>query len=45
MSYQAVLRDASDNLVTSQTIKMQISILQDTPKGTAVYVEIQTPMV
>jgi len=43
MSYQAVIRDASDNLVTSQQIGMQISILQGSASGTAVYVETQTP--
>jgi len=43
MSYQAVIRDASDNLVTSQTVGMQISILQGTASGTAVYVETQSP--
>ena len=41
MSYQAVIRDASDNLVTSQQIGMQISILQGSASGTAVYVETQ----
>ncbi len=43
ISYQAVIRDASDNLVTSQTVEMQISILQGSASGTAVYVETQTP--
>ena len=43
MSYQAVIRDASDNLVTSQAVGMQISILQGSTSGTAVYVETQTP--
>ncbi len=43
MSYQAVVRDASDALVTSQAVGMQISILQTTATGTAVYVETQTP--
>jgi hypothetical protein len=43
MSYQAVVRDASDNLATSQNIGMQISILQGSSSGTAVYVETQTP--
>jgi uncharacterized protein (TIGR02145 family) len=43
MSYQAVIRDASNNLTTNQTIGMQISILQGSTNGTAVYVEIQTP--
>ncbi|MCD4724409.1 MAG: hypothetical protein K8R63_06150, partial [Bacteroidales bacterium] len=27
ISYQAVIRDANDNLVTNQTIGMQVSIL------------------
>ncbi len=43
MSYQAVVRDASDNLVTNQSVGMQISILQGSANGTAVYVETQTP--
>ena len=43
MSYQAVVRDSGDNLITSQPVGMQISILQTTATGTAVYVETQTP--
>ena len=43
MSYQAVIRDASNNLTTTQAIGMQISILQGGATGTAVYVETQTP--
>jgi len=43
MSYQAVVRDASDALVTSQAVGMQISILQGSISGTAVYTETQTP--
>ncbi|MEA1979518.1 MAG: DUF1566 domain-containing protein [candidate division Zixibacteria bacterium] len=43
MSYQAVIRDASDNLVTSQPVGMQISILQTSASGTAVYVERHFP--
>ena len=43
MSYQAVIRDASDNLVISTSVGMQISILQGSTNGTPVYVEIQTP--
>lgn len=42
MSYQAVIRDASDQLVTSQ-VGMQISILHGTIDGTVVYSETQTP--
>jgi hypothetical protein len=43
MSYQAVVRDSGDNLVSGQVVGMQISILQTTSSGTAVYVETQTP--
>lgn len=43
MSYQSVIRDASNNLLTSQNVGMQISILQGSTSGTAVYVETQTP--
>lgn len=43
MSYQAVIRDAGNTLVTSQAVGMQISILQGSVSGTAVYVETQTP--
>ena len=42
MSYQAVIRDVSNHLVTTQ-VGMQISILQGTSDGTPVYVETQTP--
>jgi len=43
MSYQAVIRDASNALVTSLTVGMQISIVQGSASGTAVYVETQSP--
>jgi len=43
MSYQAVIRNTSDVLVTNTSIGMQISILQDSASGTAVYTETQTP--
>jgi uncharacterized protein (TIGR02145 family) len=43
MSYQAVIRDNSNALVTNQVVGMQISILQGSANGTAVYVETQTP--
>jgi uncharacterized protein (TIGR02145 family) len=43
MSYQAVIRDADNNLVTSHDVGMQISILQGSSSGTPVYVETQTP--
>ncbi|MCH2195362.1 DUF1566 domain-containing protein [Kordia sp.] len=43
MSYQAVVRDSGDNLVSNQAVGMQISILQGSAAGTAVYVETHTP--
>ena len=43
MSYQAVIRNSSNALITSTPVGMQISILQGSPTGTAVYVETQTP--
>jgi hypothetical protein len=39
MSYQAVIRDAENQLVTDQPVGMQVSILQGSVNGTAVYVE------
>jgi uncharacterized protein (TIGR02145 family) len=43
MSYQAVIRNSSDVLVTNTTVGMQISILQGSASGTVVYTETQTP--
>lgn len=43
MSYQAVIRNSSDQLITNQTIGMKISILQGSETGTVVYTETQTP--
>lgn len=42
ISYQAVIRNTSNQLVVNQGIGMQISILQGSPGGTAVYVETQS---
>jgi len=42
MTYQAVLRDAENHLLTNQAVAVQISILQTTPNGTSVYTEIHT---
>jgi hypothetical protein len=42
MSYQVVLRDASNVLLTNQEVGIQIRILQATITGTAVYTETQT---
>jgi uncharacterized protein (TIGR02145 family) len=43
MSYQAVIRNSSDQLVTNHAVGMRISILQGSATGTSVYVETQTP--
>lgn len=43
MSYQAVIRDASQALVINQSVGMQISILQGSASGTVIYVETQQP--
>ncbi|MEX1190977.1 MAG: hypothetical protein WEA99_03320, partial [Brumimicrobium sp.] len=43
MSYQAVVRDGNNDLVSNEDVGMQISILQGSSSGTEVYVETQTP--
>lgn len=43
ISYQAVVRNTSNALVVNSNIGMQISILQSSATGTAVYVERQFP--
>jgi hypothetical protein len=43
MSYQAVIRNSSNALITSTPVGMKISVLQGSASGTAVYVETQTP--
>lgn len=43
MTYQAIVRDGSDQLVSSSAIGMQVSILQTSPAGIAVYIETHTP--
>ena len=43
MSYQAVVRDANNDLIKDTQIGMQISILQSAAGSTTVYVETQTP--
>jgi len=43
MSYQAVIRNSSQELVTSSEIGMEINILQGSASGTVVYTETQTP--
>jgi hypothetical protein len=43
MSYQAVIRDASNKLVVNKQVGMKISILQGTATGSIVYTETQKP--
>ncbi len=43
MSFQAVVRDADNNLVINKAVGMQLSILQTSVSGTEVYKETQTP--
>jgi hypothetical protein len=43
ISYQAVVRDATNATVANKVVGMRISVLQATEVGTAVYVETQTP--
>lgn len=44
MSYQAVIRNASNSPLTNTAVGMRISILQGSASGTAAYVETQTPV-
>jgi uncharacterized protein (TIGR02145 family) len=43
MSYQAVVRNNNNVLVSNHSVGMRISILQGSATGTAVYTETQTP--
>jgi hypothetical protein len=43
MSYQAVIRDAGNSLVTNHAVGMRVSILQGSATGTPVYAEIYNP--
>ncbi len=43
MSYQAVVRDASGEILISQQVGMRISILEGNNDGASVYTETQTP--
>jgi hypothetical protein len=45
MSYQAVIRNNNNALITSTPVGMRISIIQGSIFGAAVYVETQTPNV
>lgn len=43
MSFQAVVRNANNQILDNATVGMQISIIQSSANGPAVYVERQTP--
>jgi uncharacterized protein (TIGR02145 family) len=43
LSYQAVIRNSSNQLVTTSNIGMQVSILQGSAEGTALFVERHFP--
>ena len=43
MSYQAVVRNSSNNLVVNQAVGMRISLLQGSASGASVYTETQSP--
>ncbi len=43
MTYQAVIRNSSDALVSNSPVGVQISILQGSPTGVALYIETHTP--
>ena len=43
MSYQAVIRNATNTLLTNQPVGMQITIIKGSVSGTPVYVETQSP--
>lgn len=43
ISYQAVIRNTSNVLISNQSIGMQVSILQGSVTGTVVYTETQSP--
>ncbi|MBN2275562.1 MAG: T9SS type A sorting domain-containing protein [Bacteroidales bacterium] len=44
LSYQAVIRNSSGQLVTNQAVGMQIVIFQGSIDGNVVYEEVQTPV-
>lgn len=44
MSYQAIIRNSDNALITNHEVGMRVSILQGSATGTPVYVETQTTM-
>jgi len=39
MSYQAIIRDASNNLISQKSVGMKISIVKDEPNGNPLFIE------
>lgn len=44
MSYQMVIRNNTNQLITNHNVGIQITIVQGSPTGTTVYTETQTPL-
>ena len=44
MSFQTIVRNSGNKLITASSVGMKISILQGSPTGAAVYVETQTAL-
>ena len=42
MSYQSVIRDAQNSLVVNQQVQIRISIIQNNPNGSFVFMETHT---
>ncbi len=43
VSYQSIIRDADNNLISNKEVGVQISILHGSAEGSAVYLETQNP--
>ncbi|MBU2921461.1 hypothetical protein KO504_08920, partial [Winogradskyella psychrotolerans] len=43
ISYQAIVRNSSDQILANQNIGIQISLLEGSTNGNAIYVETQNP--
>lgn len=43
MAYQAVVRDASDNILSDQQLGLEVNIYQNSTSGTVVFTETHTP--
>ncbi len=41
-NYQAILRDASGELFSNETVELEVALIKDTPEGEAVFTEIHS---